>query len=98
MRRATKVGETERGDRGRVGQERDLRIGGFAKKGFGAVRDAFIENFGRRDELGAACCIRTATHARGGKAAKCPKRDRYRPGGRWRAPASAVASRRRYEQ
>ena len=32
-------------------------ISGFAKPGFEAVRDAFIENFKRRNELGAACCI-----------------------------------------
>jgi CubicO group peptidase (beta-lactamase class C family) len=32
-------------------------ISGFVKPGFEAVRDAFAENFERRDELGAACCI-----------------------------------------
>ncbi len=32
-------------------------VGGFAKSGFEAVREAFIENFQRRKELGAACCI-----------------------------------------
>jgi CubicO group peptidase (beta-lactamase class C family) len=32
-------------------------ISGFAKPGFEAVREAFIENFERRHELGAACCI-----------------------------------------
>ncbi len=31
-------------------------VGGFARPGFEAVRDAFIENFERRGELGAACC------------------------------------------
>ncbi|HTP11339.1 MAG TPA: serine hydrolase domain-containing protein [Anaerolineae bacterium] len=30
---------------------------GFVNKGFEAVREAFIENFTRRNELGAACCI-----------------------------------------
>ncbi|MFX0065168.1 MAG: serine hydrolase domain-containing protein [Candidatus Hermodarchaeota archaeon] len=32
-------------------------ISGFVKPGFEAVREAFIENFERRNELGAACCI-----------------------------------------
>jgi CubicO group peptidase (beta-lactamase class C family) len=32
-------------------------VGGFARPGFEAVRDAFIENFQRRNELGAACSI-----------------------------------------
>jgi len=32
-------------------------IAGFARPGFEAVREAFIENFERRDELGAACCV-----------------------------------------
>ena len=32
-------------------------IGGFAHKEFEPVRVAFEENFSRRDELGAACCI-----------------------------------------
>jgi CubicO group peptidase (beta-lactamase class C family) len=32
-------------------------ISGFVKPGFKAVREAFIENFERRHELGAACCI-----------------------------------------
>ncbi len=32
-------------------------ISGFVKLGFEAVRVAFIENFERRHELGAACCI-----------------------------------------
>jgi len=27
------------------------------KPGFEAVREAFVENFTRRNELGAACCI-----------------------------------------
>jgi CubicO group peptidase (beta-lactamase class C family) len=30
---------------------------GFAKAGFEAVREAFVENFERRGELGAACCV-----------------------------------------
>jgi CubicO group peptidase (beta-lactamase class C family) len=33
------------------------RIAGFARPGFEAVREAFIENFERRNELGAACCV-----------------------------------------
>jgi CubicO group peptidase (beta-lactamase class C family) len=32
-------------------------ISGFVKPGFEAVRDAFAENFTRRGELGAACCV-----------------------------------------
>jgi CubicO group peptidase (beta-lactamase class C family) len=32
-------------------------ISGYVKPGFEAVRKAFEENFGRRNELGAACCI-----------------------------------------
>ncbi|MFX0211653.1 MAG: serine hydrolase domain-containing protein [Candidatus Hodarchaeota archaeon] len=32
-------------------------ISGFVKSGFEAVREDFIENFKRRNELGAACCI-----------------------------------------
>ena len=33
------------------------RISGFVKPGFEAVQEAFIENFERRHELGAACCV-----------------------------------------
>lgn len=32
-------------------------ISGFVDPGFEAVREAFVENFERRNELGAACCI-----------------------------------------
>jgi CubicO group peptidase (beta-lactamase class C family) len=32
-------------------------ISGFVKSGFEAVREAFVENFEHRSELGAACCI-----------------------------------------
>ena len=32
-------------------------ISGFVKSEFESVRDAFIDNFEQRDELGAACCI-----------------------------------------
>ena len=35
----------------------DLVISGFVKPSFEAVREAFIENFTHRGELGAACCI-----------------------------------------
>jgi CubicO group peptidase (beta-lactamase class C family) len=34
-----------------------VEVHGFARKDFQAVREAFIENFSRRHELGAACCI-----------------------------------------
>lgn len=33
------------------------QISGLVKPGFERVRDAFVENFERRNELGAACCI-----------------------------------------
>jgi CubicO group peptidase (beta-lactamase class C family) len=36
---------------------KSLAISGFVKPGFEAVRAAFAENFERRNELGAACCI-----------------------------------------
>ena len=32
-------------------------IQGFVRHGFDAVREAFAENFSRRNELGAACCV-----------------------------------------
>lgn len=32
-------------------------ISGFIRPGFEAVREAFVENFERRRELGAACCV-----------------------------------------
>jgi len=38
-------------------------VAGFVSPGFEAVREAFIENFERREELGAACCV----YHRGGK-------------------------------
>jgi CubicO group peptidase (beta-lactamase class C family) len=34
-----------------------VAISGHVKPGFEAVREAFVENFARRNELGAACCI-----------------------------------------
>src|SRR5690349_317232 len=34
-----------------------VAIHGFARAGFEAVREAFADNFSRRHELGAACCI-----------------------------------------
>jgi len=36
---------------------KSIAISGFVKPGFEAVREAFIENFERRHELGAACCV-----------------------------------------
>jgi CubicO group peptidase (beta-lactamase class C family) len=44
-------------------EARSHPIAGFARPGFEAVRDAFVENFERRGELGAACCV----HHRGEK-------------------------------
>jgi CubicO group peptidase (beta-lactamase class C family) len=32
-------------------------VQGYVSKGFEPVRDAFVENFSRRRELGAACCV-----------------------------------------
>src|SRR5688572_9044025 len=32
-------------------------VHGFVSSGYEAVRDAFAENFTRRDEVGAACCV-----------------------------------------
>ena len=40
---------------GRAAQPSDIQ--GYACPGFEAVRAAFAENFARRNELGAACCI-----------------------------------------
>ncbi|MGG0727831.1 serine hydrolase domain-containing protein [Bacillus paramycoides] len=37
--------------------EQTIHIDGFVKPGFEKVKDAFIENFTTREELGAACCI-----------------------------------------
>ena len=37
--------------------ERDSEIHGFVSKGFEGVREAFMENFKKRREVGAACCI-----------------------------------------
>ena len=34
-----------------------IRIEGHVSAGFKAVRDAFVENFSRRHELGGACCV-----------------------------------------
>jgi CubicO group peptidase (beta-lactamase class C family) len=36
---------------------RQLLIGGTVREGFEAVREAFVENFIRRGELGGACCV-----------------------------------------
>lgn len=40
-----------------LSQQKSNAISGFVKPGFEAVREAFVENFTRRNELGAACCI-----------------------------------------
>jgi CubicO group peptidase (beta-lactamase class C family) len=45
----------ERGDTVTAAQHNGIR--GSVNTGFEAVRDAFVENFLRRRELGAACCI-----------------------------------------
>lgn len=38
-------------------RSRHVEIQGYASKGFEAMREAFDENFSRRNELGAACCV-----------------------------------------
>lgn len=38
-------------------QHNDIRIKGSVKAGFDVIRDAFAENFSRRNELGGACCV-----------------------------------------
>jgi CubicO group peptidase (beta-lactamase class C family) len=38
-------------------KQTNVTISGHVRPGFEAVREAFIENFTRRNELGAACCI-----------------------------------------
>jgi len=40
-----------------MSQPEEIAISGYVKPGFEAVRHAFMENFTRRNELGAACCI-----------------------------------------
>lgn len=40
-----------------VALRRGRAISGFVKAGFEAVQEAFIENFTRRHEVGAACCV-----------------------------------------
>jgi CubicO group peptidase (beta-lactamase class C family) len=40
-----------------MSDKKSTAISGFVKPGFEAVREAFVENFTRRHELGAACCI-----------------------------------------
>jgi CubicO group peptidase (beta-lactamase class C family) len=37
--------------------ESNVEIHGFVSAGFEAIRDAFAENFARRREVGAACCV-----------------------------------------
>jgi CubicO group peptidase (beta-lactamase class C family) len=41
----------------RVKASQDINIEGHVSPGFDAVRDAFAENFRRREELGGACCV-----------------------------------------
>jgi CubicO group peptidase (beta-lactamase class C family) len=40
-----------------MGTATQLVIGGAVSSGFESVREAFVENFTRRGELGAACCV-----------------------------------------
>jgi CubicO group peptidase (beta-lactamase class C family) len=41
----------------RAAPARELLIGGSVRAGFEPVREVFVENFTRRGELGAACCV-----------------------------------------
>lgn len=38
-------------------KQTNVAISGHVKQGFEAVREAFVENFTRRNEIGAACCV-----------------------------------------
>jgi CubicO group peptidase (beta-lactamase class C family) len=40
-----------------VSTQESVSVSGSVKAGFEAVREAFVENFTRRNELGAACCM-----------------------------------------
>lgn len=40
-----------------MSRKKSFAISGYVQPGFEAVREAFAENFARRNELGAACCI-----------------------------------------
>jgi CubicO group peptidase (beta-lactamase class C family) len=40
-----------------IAAEQPVEIHGFVSAGFAAVREAFAENFSRRGEIGAACCV-----------------------------------------
>src|SRR6266508_411338 len=40
-----------------MSQQRSNAVSGFVKLGFEAVHEAFVENFTRRNDLGASCCI-----------------------------------------
>jgi CubicO group peptidase (beta-lactamase class C family) len=43
--------------RNAIPKNKSILSHGFVKPGFESVREAFTENFARRNELGAACCI-----------------------------------------
>ena len=40
-----------------MGASKRIDVQGHVSAGFEAVRDAFVENFSRRHELGGACCV-----------------------------------------
>jgi CubicO group peptidase (beta-lactamase class C family) len=70
-----------------VAAPKHLLIDGFVSTGFQAVREAFVENFARRNELGAACCI----YRRGEKVVDLWGGVRDRAGGDpWRADTMVV--------
>lgn len=56
-RESTVPSARESGRRRGISQAGRNAIRGLANPGFEGVRDAFIENFERRKELGAACCV-----------------------------------------
>jgi putative transposase len=58
-----------------MSKRKSLAIAGCVKPGFEAVREAFVENFTRRNELGAACCI----YYRGKKSWTCGAASETRP-------------------
>jgi hypothetical protein len=40
-----------------MGASKGIDVQGHVSAGFEAVRDALVENFSRRHELGGACCV-----------------------------------------
>ncbi len=55
--RQTSNSQNEKTIVGLMYMTKSIAISGFVKPEFEAVREAFVENFERRNELGAACCV-----------------------------------------